>query len=213
MKIKELTLRNFRRFRQSSIPFAEGINVVKGPNESGKSTMVQALLAAFFWKVEATRKEVRDSVTWGEKDGFVLEMEGDASGQPFQLIKDFSSKRATLVWGSSETSDQQEIEESIKEWLGLGSEAAYRSTAGIRHDEGVEREPAIGCNGFRIREWSPRGRELAEPGPDRTLTWNARARQESGSDRQVRRGYRGIAGQAGGAVSCRGGQKGFQAPP
>ena len=135
MLVKEITLRNFRRFRRTSITLDEGINVVKGPNESGKSTLVQALLAAFYWKVDATRKEVRDSVTWGERDGFVLEVEGEAAGQPFRLVKDFSSKRASLSWGGNETSDTVEIEERIKEWLGLGSEVAYRSTAGIRQDE------------------------------------------------------------------------------
>ncbi len=135
MLVKEITLRNFRRFRRTSITLGEGINVVKGPNESGKSTLVQALLAAFYWKVDATRKEVRDSVTWGERDGFVLEVEGETAGQPFRLVKDFSSKRASLSWGGNETSDAVEIEERIKEWLGLGSEVAYRSTAGIRQDE------------------------------------------------------------------------------
>jgi DNA repair exonuclease SbcCD ATPase subunit len=135
MRVRELTLRNFRRFRQASISLGEGINVVKGPNESGKSTLVQALLAALYWRVDATRKEVRDSVTWGEQDGFVLEVEGDAGDRPFRLVKDFSSRRATLVWGDMETSDQAAIEESVKEWLGLGSEVAYRSTAGIRQDE------------------------------------------------------------------------------
>jgi predicted ATP-binding protein involved in virulence len=70
MKISEINLRSFRRFRQASISLDEGINVIKGPNESGKSTLVQAVLAAFYWKVDATRKEVRDSVTWGEDDGW-----------------------------------------------------------------------------------------------------------------------------------------------
>lgn len=135
MMVREITLRNFRRFRRNSITLGEGINVVKGANESGKSTLVQALLAAFYWKVDATRKEVRDSVTWGAQDGFVLEVEGDAAGQPFRLSKDFSSKQASLTWGDMETSDQGEIEERLKEWLGLGSEVAYRSTAGIRQDE------------------------------------------------------------------------------
>jgi DNA repair exonuclease SbcCD ATPase subunit len=135
MVIRELTLRNFRRFKQASISLSEGINVVKGPNESGKSTLVQALLAAFYWKVDATRKEVRDSVTWGERDGFALEVEGEATGCPFRLLRDFSSRRASLVWGDVDTADQAVIEEKIKEMLGLGSETAYRSTAGIRQDE------------------------------------------------------------------------------
>ncbi|RJP26215.1 MAG: hypothetical protein C4536_16120 [Actinobacteria bacterium] len=135
MKITELNLHNFRRFRQADISLGEGLNVIKGPNESGKSTLVQAILAAFYWKVDATRREVRDSVTWGEEDGFTLEVEGEAGGRPFHLVKDFSSRRATLTWGETETGDQAAIEEMVKEWLGLGSEVAYRSTAGIRQDE------------------------------------------------------------------------------
>lgn len=135
MKITRLTLYRFRRFRQVDISLDEGINVVKGPNESGKSTLVQALLAAFFWKVDATRREVKDSVTWGEQEGFALELEGEASGLPFRLEKDFSAKRASLVWGDRETGDPAAIEESVKDWLGLGSELAFRSTAGIRQDE------------------------------------------------------------------------------
>ncbi len=135
MKVREIELSNFRRFRRARISLEEGVNVVKGPNESGKSTLVQALLAAFYWKADATRKEVRDSVTWGEQGGFVLEVEGDAGGMPFHLVKDFSAKRAYLSWREMETGDQAAIEETVKEWLGLGSEVAYRSTAGIRQDE------------------------------------------------------------------------------
>lgn len=138
MKIEELSLRNFRRFRRASFALDDGVNVVKGPNESGKSTMVQALLAAFFWKVDSTRREVRESVTWGEEDGFVIEMRGQAIGRPFHLVKDFSSRKALLGWEGRETEDAAEIDKAISEWLGLGSETAFRSTAGIRQDEVAE---------------------------------------------------------------------------
>ena len=138
MKVEELSLRNFRRFRHASFSLNDGINVVKGPNESGKSTMLQALLAAFYWKVDSTRKEVRDSITWGEEDGFVIEMGGDVKGKPFRLVKDFSSRKALLDWGERDTEDPTEIDEIIGGWLGLGSETAFRSTAGIRQDEVAE---------------------------------------------------------------------------
>lgn len=135
MRIERLSLRNFRRFRQAEFRLGEGINVVKGPNESGKSTLVQALLAVLFWKADSMRKEVRDSVTWGEREGFRLELEGEAEGRSFRLVKDFSARKASLEWGDLETVDAAEIEGMIGEWLGLGSEMAFRSTAGIRQDE------------------------------------------------------------------------------
>ncbi len=135
MKITSLNLRNFRRFRQGRLELGEGINVVKGPNEAGKSTLMQAVLAALFWKADSGRREVRESVTWGESDGFLLELEGEAGGRDFRLVKDFAARSAHLVWGDLETRDHARIEEAVREWLGLGSEAAYRSTAAIRQDE------------------------------------------------------------------------------
>lgn len=135
MKVDELSLRNFRRFRRARFSLHHGINVVKGPNESGKSTLMQALLAAFFWKVDSNRREVRECVSWGEPEGFVLEMTGVGGDMPFRMVKDFSRKSVALNWGGSDTADPGVVEERIKEWLGLGSEVAYRSTAGIRQDE------------------------------------------------------------------------------
>src|SRR4030042_6041694 len=109
MRVNELSVSNFRRFRRASFSLDEGINVVKGPNESGKSPLVQALLAALFWKADANRKEVRESVTWGEKEGFVLELEGSAGGEPFRLVKDFSAKSANLEWRNREIRAAAEI--------------------------------------------------------------------------------------------------------
>lgn len=133
--VERISLRNFRRFREAEFSLGEGINVVKGPNESGKSTLLQAVLAAFYWKADSTRREVRESVTWGEGDGFRLEIEGIAGEGHFRLVKDFSARRATLYWEEGETSDATRIEERVRDWLGLGSEAAFRATAGIRQDE------------------------------------------------------------------------------
>ena len=135
MRVERISLRNFRRFREAEFSLGEGINVVKGPNESGKSTLLQAVLAALYWKVDSTRREVRESLTWGESDGFRLELEGSVDGGRFRLAKDFSARRATLTWEDGETTDQARIEERVRGWLGLGSEAAFRATAGIRQDE------------------------------------------------------------------------------
>ena len=39
MIIRELILKNFGRFRNRSIRLEEGINIIYGENESGKSTL------------------------------------------------------------------------------------------------------------------------------------------------------------------------------
>jgi DNA repair exonuclease SbcCD ATPase subunit len=135
MKVSRLSLSNFKRFREADFALGEGINVVKGPNESGKSTLMQALFAALFWKVDSRSREVRECATWGGNEGFMLELEGEAGGEPFQLTKDFSNRKVFLRFSGEEIKDAGKVEQRIMDWLGVGSEAAFRSTAGIRQDE------------------------------------------------------------------------------
>lgn len=41
MKIKELRLKNFGKFTNKEIHFLDGMNVIYGENESGKSTLIR----------------------------------------------------------------------------------------------------------------------------------------------------------------------------
>ena len=43
MYIKEIKISNFRNFKEASIPFHEGVNVIIGHNNTGKSNLLRAL--------------------------------------------------------------------------------------------------------------------------------------------------------------------------
>ena len=48
MKIKELRLKNFGKFINKEIHFSDGMNVIYGENESGKSTLYTFIRAMLF---------------------------------------------------------------------------------------------------------------------------------------------------------------------
>ncbi len=48
MRIEELTLKGFGKWRDATFRFAPGVNVFSAPNEAGKSTMLQGILAALY---------------------------------------------------------------------------------------------------------------------------------------------------------------------
>ena len=48
MKIKELRLKNFGKFTNKEIHFSDGMNVIYGENESGKSTLYTFISYAFW---------------------------------------------------------------------------------------------------------------------------------------------------------------------
>ena len=59
MKIKSIYLESFGKFQERRIDFEDGINVIYGNNESGKSTIHQFLGAVFYGFVKPNLKHTR----------------------------------------------------------------------------------------------------------------------------------------------------------
>ncbi|MEM4246388.1 MAG: AAA family ATPase, partial [Candidatus Bathyarchaeia archaeon] len=49
--IEELKIRNFEGYRAAEVVFTEGLNLIKGRNSAGKSTLLDALLFALYGKI------------------------------------------------------------------------------------------------------------------------------------------------------------------
>lgn len=48
MKLRRLTIAGFGRLAGRTFAFADGLNVVYGPNEAGKSTLAAAIVASLY---------------------------------------------------------------------------------------------------------------------------------------------------------------------
>jgi DNA repair exonuclease SbcCD ATPase subunit len=66
--LKKLTLKNFRKHTNASFDFSEGLHVVGGANEGGKSTMLEGAAYAMLG-VKALRSPLSETVTWDEPEG------------------------------------------------------------------------------------------------------------------------------------------------
>jgi exonuclease SbcC len=62
--LNKLTLQYFRRHESLSIDFTTGINVIRGANEAGKTTIHQAISYALFG-AKALGQPIDEVVTWG----------------------------------------------------------------------------------------------------------------------------------------------------
>lgn len=63
--LKSLTIKNFRKHTDSHFEFDEGLAVLRGANEIGKSTVIESISYALFG-VKAIRSSLEDAVTWNE---------------------------------------------------------------------------------------------------------------------------------------------------
>lgn len=64
--LKTLHLTNFRKHLDCTLSFSEGLQVIRGDNESGKSTLAEAILYALYGAT-MLRTPLEETVTWGEK--------------------------------------------------------------------------------------------------------------------------------------------------
>ena len=64
MRIRKLSASDFRRYRTLDIAFAPGLTVVRGPNESGKTTVQRALELELTRRVTSAAAEIEALRSW-----------------------------------------------------------------------------------------------------------------------------------------------------
>lgn len=119
MKLISLRVEQFRRFRQpvEVRNLQSGINLFTGPNESGKSTLVRAIRAAFFERFKSN--SVDDLQPWGDTAASPsVELEFEWLGERWHLNKSFlRHKRCDLQIGNR-AFNGEEAEEQLSTLMG-----------------------------------------------------------------------------------------------
>jgi uncharacterized protein YhaN len=138
MKIKNIKLEKYKRFKNLSLDFDPGINVVVGENEAGKSTLAQAIMDLLY--VDPTTKAlsfVNSRKSWGTSHMPQIEMTFFALQSVFLLSKDFQKK--TILLKNLDTKKQvdtyKESLDNLKKIIGITSEHLYRKTAFINQGD------------------------------------------------------------------------------
>ena len=152
MRITRLQLRNVRRHNDLDLALAPGLTVVRGPNESGKSTIQRAIELALTRRVTSGSGDLDGMRSWGagedDRPWVRVEFEQDDEDgvRTGALEKAFRGPKGTVrldVDGESIT-DPARADEVIAELTGIPSEGFFRSTASVRHHEldGLQRDEA-----------------------------------------------------------------------
>jgi hypothetical protein len=134
MRFLMLTLEGYGRFRERvAFEFDAGLNCFVGDNESGKSTLLAALMDALYTLPTSTAQPVRERISWGHPHGWTLELVLELRGERVRLCKfhpvDDPRKRGafTLEYGDETLSG--DAARARWEQLWRVPEAVYRATA------------------------------------------------------------------------------------
>ncbi|MGB9895850.1 MAG: AAA family ATPase, partial [Thermoproteota archaeon] len=121
--LRKLKVKNFRKLVDVEISFENGLTVLVGENEAGKSTIIEAILFALFGKVR-TGSKIQEAISYGEKRAYV-KLEFEDSGSIFVVEREIttsgsSAKLAKLEGGSYKliAVKVEKVNEELSKFLG-----------------------------------------------------------------------------------------------
>ena len=143
MRIRRLSARDFRRYRELDIAFAPGLTVVRGPNEAGKTTVQRALELVLTRRATSTAAELESLRPWDapQEARSVVSIEfeqDDEDGRKTGTVeKTFAGGKGTvrLDYDGQAIADPTLADQVLAELTGIPTEAFFRSTASVRHFE------------------------------------------------------------------------------
>jgi DNA repair exonuclease SbcCD ATPase subunit len=151
MKLRTLEIDQFRKFdRPVRIEgIGDGLNLIVGPNELGKSTVLAALEAVLFEKHRSTAQSVKDLQHFRHRTAPAVALEMELDGARYRIEKRFVLRpMARLTLPDGRRIDGDEAEEELLRLLGLDA------AAGRRAGEGAGPWAVL---------WAGQGEALAEP--------------------------------------------------
>lgn len=126
MRLRRLELDQVRKFdRPVRIEgFRGGLNLLAGPNEMGKSTVLAALQAVLFERYRAGGEQVRALCPDGSRAAPRIALDFELDGQPYRIEKRFLlSPSARLILPDGARFEDDEAEDELQRQLGFGPPA------------------------------------------------------------------------------------------
>jgi hypothetical protein len=120
MRLRRIEVRNFRKLRHAVVEdLSDGLNVVVGDNEAGKSTLLSALRAALFEKHRVSGETAQGMLPFGAQVRPEVEVEFDIDGRPWALRKAFVQRPEAELAGPGERLQGDAVEERLAELFGF----------------------------------------------------------------------------------------------
>jgi len=125
MIVRRIHVRQFRKLRDQIIECGPGLNVIRGHNDAGKSTLHLAFSAALY---PSKPREIQSYGPWGDDRPGEITIEFEADGRAYRLHKDFRTRRISLRSEDQEFGDPREVERRVAAIVGLPSVTLFRAT-------------------------------------------------------------------------------------
>jgi hypothetical protein len=141
LRLLRVRLRDFRGVAEREIePLPRGVTVIQGPNESGKTTLAEAVDLLFDLRDSSTDRRVREAQPEGRDVGSEVEVEAACGAYRFRYFKRYNRQPETVLEVSAphpETLTGREAHERALEILGESVDVALWKALRVRQGTGL----------------------------------------------------------------------------
>ena len=118
MRLLEIELRNWRGLNQVLAVLSPRLNLILGPNESGKSRIFQALQFGLFETHKGTPQRKQALQSWASSESPFVRIAFSAGEVDYELQKQFLKGASAQLAGGGRTIRGEQAEESLRQILG-----------------------------------------------------------------------------------------------
>jgi len=132
LRLRRIAVDGFRKFREPMAieGLTDGLNIVIEPNETGKSTLLEALRAAFFVRHGTKNQLAQSFAPHGEAVGPEIQVSFEADGAPWTVTKRFLRGATIEVTGPQGKAQGEEAESRLHALLGSVRDTSQKGDAG-----------------------------------------------------------------------------------
>ncbi len=162
MKILSLETRNFRNLTDRGLKFNARFQVVKGPNEAGKSSLLEAILAGLYGDATSSDKRYKGYRRWNSAEHIYVALDLALKAGQLRLERNFENGKNRYTFGGKTVQAKDKVRNFLAEHLPIAVEESFRQTACVRQDE-VKRDidPSQLKSQLESRSLSSTGHDLA----------------------------------------------------
>lgn len=143
MIFRNLYTERFRNLPDRCWGFLPGLQLVRGPNEAGKTSMRYALTLALFGDASTTDHSVLALCSWGN-NGMRIELEFEHDTHTYRLVRDFEDRKNLLEIPAANKRwrNKEQIREQLARIIVIPNHKAFLATACMSQDELAIDNPA-----------------------------------------------------------------------
>jgi uncharacterized protein YhaN len=138
MRLTKIKTERFRGLPDVELEIPAGLSIWQGPNESGKSSLREAIETVLYCSADSSAAQFQQAVRWGAQGGIGLTLAFVLRDGAYTLLRDFNEGRNLLTGPGGQWKGNKAVTQALGERLPIPTRDGWRAIACVGPDQMAE---------------------------------------------------------------------------